>query len=172
MATRTAHRLVDLELYLPESWAEDAERRRRARIPESLRFRTKHEIALDLVATAVLHDMPKAPVTADAWYGDVSSFRGGLTALGFRYCVDINHDTRVVPIEDEGATATASPTTVRAWADALPPEAYRTVAWRRGTRGVLRSRFARVRVRVRVVNRRRGGAVGANAFARMARGRA
>ncbi|HZA51907.1 MAG TPA: IS701 family transposase, partial [Myxococcaceae bacterium] len=147
VATRTAHLLVDMDLYLPESWAHDVERRRRARIPDVLTFRTKHEIALDLIATAVLDGVPKAPVTADAWYGDAPSFRGGLTALGFRYCVDVNADTRVVPVDDDG-NASSPPTTVRALAAALPAAAYRVMTWREGTRGTMRSRFARVRVQV------------------------
>jgi SRSO17 transposase len=146
LATRTTHLLADMDLYLPESWAHDTERRRRARIPEHIGFRTKHTIALDLVAAAVRNGAPKAPLVADAWYGDSPSFRGGLTALGFRYCVDVNADTRVAPLDDEGNPSSA--TTVRALAAALPKEAYRAVSWREGTRGTMQSRFARVRVRV------------------------
>jgi SRSO17 transposase len=121
VATRTAHLLVDMDLYLLESWACDPERRRRARIPDALRFQTKHDIALDLVAAAALDGVPKAPVMADACYGDAPSVRGGLTALGFRYCVDVNADMRVVSMDDDGKPS-SPPTTVRALAAALPPK--------------------------------------------------
>jgi hypothetical protein len=56
VATRTAHLPVDMDLYLPESWASDPGRRKAAKIPDEVVFRTKHDIALDLLARAVLAD--------------------------------------------------------------------------------------------------------------------
>jgi len=41
VATRTEHLPIDFELYLPESWANDLARRKQARIPERIEFRTK-----------------------------------------------------------------------------------------------------------------------------------
>jgi SRSO17 transposase len=43
---------VDFELYLPESWTEDRARRREARIPEDVPFKTKIDLALDMIQRA------------------------------------------------------------------------------------------------------------------------
>jgi SRSO17 transposase len=42
------HCLLDGELYLPEDWANDPERREKAGIPEEMSYRPKWEIALEL----------------------------------------------------------------------------------------------------------------------------
>src|ERR1700737_3075492 len=79
-----AHRL-----YLPESWANDLERRTKAGVPPDIAFRTKPEIALDLVRDALTAGISPGTVLADAGYGNDSKFRDGLTALGLNYIVGI-----------------------------------------------------------------------------------
>jgi len=147
VATRTAHVLADLDLYLPASWTEDAARRSRAHIPADVRFRTKPEIALDLCAQAILDGVPKAPVLADAAYGNNAAYRGGLTVLGLRYAVDVNETTTVQVVGDDGVVETVG-RTVDDVARRLPERAYRSVTWRQGSGGRMHSRFARVRVRI------------------------
>ena len=44
-----SHALVDVRLYLPEDWAKDKERRTKAGIPKGVRFRTRHELALEML---------------------------------------------------------------------------------------------------------------------------
>ncbi len=56
-----AHRL-----YLPESWASDAERRRRAGVPEDVAFKTKPQIALDQIKSARAAGVPEGAVLAMA----------------------------------------------------------------------------------------------------------
>ena len=41
---------VAYRLYLPEDWAEDRKRRRKAGVPEDISFKTKPEIALEQIA--------------------------------------------------------------------------------------------------------------------------
>ena len=53
IATKTEHVPVDFELYLPRLWTKDPTRRAEARIPDEIEFRTKPEIALDLIRRAV-----------------------------------------------------------------------------------------------------------------------
>lgn len=63
------------QLYLPESWAGDAERRRDAGVPADVLFRTKGEISLDLTKALRQEGLPCAPVVADAAYGAVTAWR-------------------------------------------------------------------------------------------------
>ncbi len=58
VATETEHLPIDFELYLPESWLDDPNRRSEARIPDSVRFKTKPELALDMVRRALDHGVP------------------------------------------------------------------------------------------------------------------
>ena len=76
-----AHRL-----YLPETWADDAERRTKAKVPQDVVFKTKPRIALDQLRTAHAAGIPLGTVLADAGYGYDSQFRDGVTKLGLQYC--------------------------------------------------------------------------------------
>src|SRR5208283_1657922 len=53
VATRSAHVPIDFALYLPESWTSDAARREECKIPDDVVFKTKHELALDLIVRAM-----------------------------------------------------------------------------------------------------------------------
>src|SRR3954471_21474346 len=53
VTTRTEHLPIDFALFLPESWTEDPERRRKAKIPEEVTFATKHDLALSMLEQAV-----------------------------------------------------------------------------------------------------------------------
>jgi SRSO17 transposase len=155
---------VAYRLYLPQSWAEDATRRRQGKVPESVAFATKPAIALRLLeqlqAAAVLPEL----VIADAGYGVDTAFRERLTALGFNYVVGI---TGAVSVWPEGQAplppkpwsgrgrkpkllrrdAQHQPLSAKALAMQLPSRRFHTVTWRQGTNQALFSRFAAVRVR-------------------------
>jgi SRSO17 transposase len=151
-------------LYLPEGWATDRLRRRHAGVPRAVRFATKWEIALAEIDRLLGDDLPRAPVVADAGYGDVTAFREGLTLRGFSYVVGIKADTSVWPPGAEplepkrwsgrGRPPTRlrrssrhAPVSARTLATDLPARSWHTVRWREGTRGTMESRFAAVRVR-------------------------
>src|SRR4029077_17672955 len=70
---------IAYRLYLPESWANDADRRAKAGIPEDVVFRTKAEIALDQIRAALAAGVPRGVVLADAGYGIDTALRTGLT---------------------------------------------------------------------------------------------
>jgi SRSO17 transposase len=82
-------------LYLPEVWCEDAERCRRAGVPEEIRFRTKPEIALEQIRQAMKQGVPVGVVLADAGYGKGTQFRTDLTQLGLQYAVGIESNATV-----------------------------------------------------------------------------
>ena len=64
-------------LYLPEEWCEDELRRARAKIPATVAFATKPQLAAGLVEQASSWELPAAPILADCAYGDDSAFRTG-----------------------------------------------------------------------------------------------
>ena len=68
-ASRYGHALIDRELYLPQSWAEDRERCRAAGIPDETEFTTKPRQAQAMIARAVAAGVPFAWFTADEAYG-------------------------------------------------------------------------------------------------------
>src|SRR5215210_1182064 len=72
-------------LYLPEEWCDDPERRRKAKIPDDVGFKTKSQLAGDLCEQAAGWEMPVAPVLADCAYGDDAAFRSRLAELELEY---------------------------------------------------------------------------------------
>src|SRR5947199_10839415 len=77
-AGRKGRALLDREPYLPESWAQDAERRQEARIPPEVRFDTKPALAQRMVERALRGGVRAAWVTGDEVYGSDGKFRRGL----------------------------------------------------------------------------------------------
>src|SRR6266851_4143950 len=63
------HFPVSAQLFVPESWAQDAERRKQAQVPEEIREQTKPEIALGLLDRAREWGVPIQAVVVDAGYG-------------------------------------------------------------------------------------------------------
>jgi SRSO17 transposase len=164
VAHETASLPIAYQLYLPQVWASDRRRRRKAGVPEELGFLTKPEIALRQITAAVAQGMPVGVVLADAAYGNDRKFRNGVEALGLKYVLGVQSTTTVWP-QGSGPLAPPpyrgcgrppkllrrdvahQPLAVRELALGLAPTAYRMVSWREGTAGMMRSRFAALRVR-------------------------
>jgi SRSO17 transposase len=164
VSTATASLPVAWRLYLPETWAQDAERRETAGVPEEISFQTKPAIALEQIRAALAAGIPTAPVVADAGYGNETSFRDTLTALDLPYVLGVNRATTVwkagegplpkKPWSGRGQPPKLlrrdrdhPPLSVLALAQSLPAKAWKNVTWREGTKHRLRSRFALLRVR-------------------------
>lgn len=156
---------VAYRLYLPEEWASDKARREQAGVPKDVEFKTKNQLAVDLL-DALPQNVERGIVLADAAYGSDTAFRTALQEKGLSYAVGVNSQTAVwLPEEGplpppQGSTRKAgrrrillrrkegdSPLSLKQLALRLEPHRYRTVTWREGAKGVLRSRFAAVRVR-------------------------
>jgi SRSO17 transposase len=82
-------------LYLPEEWCEDSERRRKAKIPDEVQFKTKFELGAELVERASGWAVPKAPVLGDHDYGRRVWLRERLDQAGCEYVLSVGPDTRV-----------------------------------------------------------------------------
>ena len=83
------------ELYLPEEWCDDAERRRKAKIPEHVVFMTKPQLGVDLAVRAAGWDVPRAPVLGDQAYGDSTDLRQQLHDAGLEYVLAVGAETKV-----------------------------------------------------------------------------
>jgi SRSO17 transposase len=155
---------VGFRLYLPEGWAQDPQRRRTVGVPEDVKFQTKGALALAQIDALLSEEVPLAPVVADAGYGASTQFREALTERGLSYAVGILPDTSLWAVGDEPLprsskaghekpstrlrrTVERQPVLARELAQGLPRKVWETVSWREGTKGMMRSRFARVRVR-------------------------
>ncbi len=155
---------VAYRLYLPETWANDAERRKKAGVPEDVVFKTKPQIALGQIKAARAAGVAAGVVLADAAYGNDFTLRTELTALGLAYAVGIVSTTTVwapgtEPLKPKAWSGSGRPRTrllrddthkpvsVKELAQSLPASRFRSVTWREGSNVALTSRFAAVRVR-------------------------
>ena len=160
LANHDASLPIAYRLYLPEDWANDRARRHKAKVPETIAFQTKPQIALDQIKTARAAGLPEGMVLMDAGYGNDTQLRAEITALGLPYVAGIGPNTSVWPAGTGPLPAPPGrgigrppkllrrdeqhqPVSVKALALSLPTEAWQTVVWREGTADWLSSRFAR-----------------------------
>jgi SRSO17 transposase len=145
IATATQHAPIDFELYLPESWANDPERRAKAHIPDEVTFKTKVELALGMIERAARAGIPGEIVLADSAYGDSNEFRRGVRELGLDYAVGIKSQTKVRRVGSNGRLGSAL--SVRDLAKTVPRRRRRMLRWREGTKATLEGRFSFCRVK-------------------------
>src|ERR1700737_3002037 len=136
---------IAYRLYLPQEWAKDARRRKKAAIPKEISFKTKPEIALKQIEEALAAGVPQGTVLTDASYGSNSAFRIGVSALGLKYVAAIIPTIMVRRVSNDGALGPRL--SVKKLAISLPKKAWHTITCGEGTNKKLRSRFARVQVR-------------------------
>jgi SRSO17 transposase len=154
---------VSFRLYLPQDWAADAARRRKAGVPAAIDFQTKPEIALAQLRAALDAGIPRGIVLLDAGYGNNTRLRSDIGALGLPYVAGILSNTSVWtagtpaslqdgsqrggPAKRRRRDALDRPIQVKDLARGLPAEAWQNITWREAAADWLSSRFARVRVR-------------------------
>jgi SRSO17 transposase len=83
-------------LYLPEDWCADAQRRRKAKIPDEVAFKTKPELGVELIERAVGWNVPQAPVLGDHAYGENTWLRDRLDQAGWEYMLSVGPSTKVL----------------------------------------------------------------------------
>jgi SRSO17 transposase len=140
-ASSREHALVDVRLYLPKVWAKDRARRRRCGIPRAVRYRTRHELALEMLrASGPL--LPHRWVTGDDEMGRSSRFRADLRGMGEHYLLAVPSNTTVRDLAGEvpergggGRPPKRAFEQVRAWCQSLAPGAWRRVEVDEGERG-------------------------------------
>jgi SRSO17 transposase len=150
-------------LYLPEDWSQDPERRRRAKIPDEVQFKTKPELGAELVERAAGWELPAVPVLGDQAYGDDSKLRDRLDAAGVAYVFSVGGaasvfapETVFVVPERDGTVGRSrkrlrpdrQPESIAALVARLGARAGQTVSFRDGPDGKpVTSRFIFTRVR-------------------------
>ena len=134
--------VTSMELYLPQIWMDDDDRRARAQIPRPLAFREKWRIAVAHVRTVLAAGFTLEAVVADAAYGEVAQFRAALERLGVSYVV-------AVPYFVGARLAIGLPSeSLVALGHGLARSAWHRIRWGQGTKGPLEARFAALRVRI------------------------
>lgn len=160
-ATSAGHHPLSMRLYLPESWTSDEARLKAAWVPEEHRvYKTKHEIALELLDQAIVEGHQARFVVADAGYGNSAKFRRELEKRALTYAVGVQGESvafteapRWLYPGDPGLKPNQK--NPRLHPDNDPPQALSEIAktlrlkkcsWRRGTKERLSGEFACVRV--------------------------
>jgi SRSO17 transposase len=127
-------------LYLPESWASDRERCAKAGVPETVGFKTKSELALDLIDEAITDEVARAPVLADSAYGDSGAFRRALRVRRLEYFLQVDAAQLLawtVPVQTERKRTRwhvrdgqPKPKALRSLAGAIPLRQWKRARWK------------------------------------------
>jgi SRSO17 transposase len=151
---------LEQQLYLPETWATDADRRRETVVPEEVTFQTKPQIGIALLRRTRQHGLVQLDwIIADEFYGHNGDFLDDLEQMQQRYVIEVpanttvwtvDPQTQVPPHQGRGPCPTRPKRdhvqSVRAVAESLPPSAWQILQLRTGAKGPLAFAFARVRV--------------------------
>jgi SRSO17 transposase len=152
--------LLEQQLYLPKSWANDAQRRQKTAVPEETQFQTKPQIGIELLRRTQAHGLVKFDwLTADEFYGHNGVFLDALEQMHQRYVVEVpvnttvwtvDPQTQVPPYRGRGPCPTRPKRdhvqSVRDIVRDLPASAWQVLQLRAGAKGPLAFAFARLRV--------------------------
>ena len=159
LASREVPVMASLRLFLPESWTSDLERMTRAKVPQDRQAAlTKPEIAIEEIDRIKAAGVRFGCVLADAGYGMSAPFRQALSERGLSWAVGIPGRQKVYaadvamifPVSGRGRPRQHHVPDSKSLAaeKLLAEQPWKTVSWRRGTKGRLTARFAVLRVRV------------------------
>ncbi len=156
------HWPVSAQLFVPESWVADAERRKRTHVPAELGEQTKPEIALGLLDRARAWGVPIQAVVVDAGYGDNPNFLTGLderqvpyvcavqSTFGVRLPAEVQVAAQEIPTYGgRGQPRKPRPAplySVKALIETQPASAWQTIGWREGTKGTMQAQVIAIRV--------------------------
>jgi SRSO17 transposase len=139
--SRLEHALVDFRLYLPKEWANRKRRRQKAGVPEAIRFRTRHELILDMLDTRGSL-LPHAWISGDDELGRSSWFRQELRSRNECYLLAVPSNTLVrdltvpdPPYSGHGRRPSVPFTRVQRWCAALAETAWHTLEVRDAEKG-------------------------------------
>ena len=156
------HWPLSAQLFVPESWVTDAQRRKRTHIPADLGEQTKPAIALSLLDRARAWGVPIQAVVVDAGYGDNPNFLAGLDERQVPYVCAVESTFGVRLPDEVRAAQEQRPTyggrgqprkprpaplySVKELIAAQPASAWQTIEWREGTKGTMQAQVVAIRV--------------------------
>lgn len=156
--SRREHALADFRLYLPREWATRKRRRRKAGVPTTIRFRTRHELALEMLDESGPL-LPHGWVSGDDEMGRSSWFRRQLQSRGECYLLAVPSNTSVRDLAAPdppypGCGRPPLPPFGRAarWAATVPEDAWQVIEVRDGEKGPVVVQAARTLVQARADN--------------------
>lgn len=164
-ASARGYTLVDRRLYLPECWFTPAyaPRRQKCGVPSDLGFRTKAELAGELIATLKHRGaLPLQCVTFDEHFGQNPTLLDQVDGLELWYLAEVPHDPRVWlerpptavpphagkgrrPSRERVLAGDAAPVSVERLAEQLPADAWTRAPIKEGAKGPLVAEFAFLR---------------------------
>lgn len=160
--SRHEHTLVDTRLFLPKEWACDPERRLKAGVPPDVRFRTRHQLCLEMLQQHGAQ-LPHTWITGDDEMGRPSWFRQRLDALGERYLLAVPSNTHIRDLHIDpplysgrGRHPKRPWTGVEAWATGRDEADWTQVDVRDGSKGPLTVELVQRRVVARTEKRQEG----------------
>ena len=102
-ATAQGRVLLDRELYLPQVWADDHQRRLEAGVPEEIDFRTKPQLARVMVERAVEGGVPFGWVAGDTVYGSDRKLRQWLEQQEIPHVLGVKSNEKLWALTDKGS---------------------------------------------------------------------
>jgi SRSO17 transposase len=152
---RKGHALVNTRLYLPKDWTQDRARRKEAGVPRGMKFRTRHQLALEMLDECGQR-LPHSWVAGDDEMGRPSGFRRGLQARGQRYLLGVPSNTLVRDLDvpppqysGRGRHPMSPFSRLDRWRGALPEDAWTRIDVRDGEKGPLVIEVVKRRVQAR-----------------------
>jgi SRSO17 transposase len=133
--------LIDTALFLPKEWTRDRARMAEAGVPEaSQSYRTKQELALDLIERALQNGVQFSWVGFDGFYGDNGQLLRMLDGTGLTFMGEVHCD-QYVWTADPTIDKSAKRMRADAWAGSQSADAWRQIEMRDGTRAEWRWRL-------------------------------
>ncbi len=122
---------LDRELYLPQEWAEDVERRREAGVPQDVVFHTKAQLAQEMIGRAVAVGVPFAWVTGDTVYGNDRKLRRWLEEQALPYALAVKNNEPLWADTEGGSAQVAA----RELAQQIPDDRWQRLSAGEGSKG-------------------------------------
>ena len=154
--------MVDARLYLPLDWCNDPIRCKEAGIPNENRvFKTKLELALDIIRQQVGNGVSFDYIGGDGYYGNDASLARAIEQMGYMYMLDIHSDQKIFTNQPElfipegkgtkgpspkKLKATTPDTTVFQYMESLHPSDWEKTEVRNTTKGKLTGEYHFARV--------------------------
>ena len=129
--SRRGAAFLDRELYLPQEWAADWVRRQEAGVPEGVAFRTKAQLAQEMIGRAVAAGVPFAWVTGDTVYGNDRRLRRWLEEQGRCYVLAVKNNEPLWADTERGSAQVAA----RRLAEEIPDDEWQRLSAGDGSKG-------------------------------------